>query len=116
NDAPSGANTVITFLEDSAPYVFTISDFGFSDVDGDNFTGIFVNGTPLPGTLLLDPDGAGPQPGAAVVSGQFIQAFQIANGQLSYVPAANNNSDGNDTLYSNLGFQVFDDGGTANLG
>jgi VCBS repeat-containing protein len=112
SDSPSGADKVITLIEDSGAYVFTVADFGFSDVDGDNFTFFGVNSVPFPGTLLLDPDGAGPQPGAPVSSGQFIQAFQIANGQLTYIPAAN----GSGASYSNLSFQVFDDGSTANGG
>ena len=62
NDAPSGTDNTVTIDEDS-PYVFTVADFGFSDVDGNNFTFFVVNGAPFPGTLLLDPDGAGPQPG-----------------------------------------------------
>jgi VCBS repeat-containing protein len=112
NDAPSGADKTITLLEDSGTHVLTVADFGFSDVDGNNFTFFLLNGVPSSGTLFFDPDGSGPQVAAPAFSGQFIQAFQVANGQLFYVPAAN----GNGTPYADFNFQVFDDGGTANGG
>ena len=88
NDAPSGADNVITILEDSA-YVFDFTEFGFSDVDGNNLAAVslVLSG---PGTLEQDPN-----------------TFE-----LRYTPAPDGNGDG----YATISFQVIDDGGTANGG
>jgi VCBS repeat-containing protein len=106
NDAPTGASTTVTTLEDT-PYVFQVGDFGFSDPDdapANAFAAIVVGALPQAGSLTLD--------GQAVVAGQRITVADIAAGLLHFAPAANANGAG----YASFTFQVQDDGGTANGG
>ena len=79
DDAPSGANNNIQITED-VTYTFNAADFGFSDVDGDQFAGVVVNTSPdsAHGYLLRG--------GFAVNAGDTISAAEIAAGMLTYVP------------------------------
>ena len=79
DDAPSGANNNIQITED-VTYTFSAADFGFSDVDGDQFAGVVVNTSPdsAHGYLLRG--------GFAVNAGDTISAAEIAAGMLTYHP------------------------------
>ncbi|MGB7654090.1 MAG: cation transporting ATPase C-terminal domain-containing protein, partial [Novosphingobium sp.] len=110
NDAPLGTSTTVTTLEDT-PYVFQLTDFGYSDAidagstaGADNFANVIIGNTPLAGSLTLN--------GVAVAAGQSVSVTDIAAGLLQLAPVANANG----TSYANFTFQVQDDGGTANGG
>jgi hypothetical protein len=103
NDAPSGANNVVTTLENSA-YVFAASDFGFSDTDGNTLAAVKIASVPTAGVLTNN--------GAAVSAGQTVSTADIAAGLLRFTPVANASGAG----YTSFSFQVQDDGGTANGG
>jgi VCBS repeat-containing protein len=103
NDAPDGADNTITTNEDTA-YKFTASDFGFTDVDGNSLLAVKISSLPAQGALLLN--------GLAVSAYQFVSATDIAAGNLTFVPDANENGGS----YASFTFQVQDDGGTANGG
>jgi VCBS repeat-containing protein len=102
NDAPSGADHVVSAVEDSA-YVFAVADFGFSDPDHHNFASVKVATRPAAGTLLLN--------GSAVQAGDVIAVAEIQAGHLTFLAAANANGTG----YASFTFQVADDSGSANL-
>lgn len=53
NDAPTGTDKTITLLEDSSK-VFAVSEFGFSDVDGNTLSAVIITTLPSAGTLKLD--------------------------------------------------------------
>ncbi len=80
NDAPTGGNQTVTTAEDT-DFVFAVSDFPFSDVDGDPLARVRVNSLPAEGTLLLS--------GVAVTGGQIISAGNIAAGNLRFRPDSN---------------------------
>jgi hypothetical protein len=103
NDAPVGTNKTIGLTEDVS-YVFTASDFGFSDTDANTFSGVVINTLPAAaaGVLRLG--------NTAIAAGAFITAAQIADGSLIFAPTDNSIAD------SSFTFSVQDDGGTANGG
>jgi hypothetical protein len=106
NDAPTGQDTTVSVLED-APYVFSLADFAFSDANdlpANAFIGVRIASLPLQGSLTLA--------GVAVTGNPLIAANLINAGQLVFTPAPNANGTG----YASFGFQVQDDGGTANGG
>ena len=104
NDAPAGADATVSTNEDT-PYVFTATDFGFSDaVEGDDLVAVKITTLPAAGALLLD--------GSAVSAGDFVSLADINGGKLTFAPAANANGSG----YASFTFQVQDDGGIANGG
>ncbi|MDO9002609.1 MAG: DUF4347 domain-containing protein, partial [Aquabacterium sp.] len=106
NDAPAGASTTITTLEDTA-YTFTAADFGFTDANdspANTLSGVRITTLPGAGSLTLN--------GVAVTAGQIISVANINSGLLQYTPAANANGAG----YTSFTFQVQDNGGTANGG
>ncbi|MBI2790487.1 MAG: cadherin-like domain-containing protein [Gammaproteobacteria bacterium] len=107
NDAPSGTDhTVTTLLEDST-YVFSASDFGFSDpIDSPGNTLLAVKITSLPSV------GSFTDNGVLVTLNQFISISDINSGLLQFTPAANANG----ANYANFTFQVQDNGGTTNGG
>jgi hypothetical protein len=129
NDAPLGTSTTVTTLEDT-PYVFQLTDFGYSDANdaasggttsqstspsnnngqvagyvagANNFANVIIGNLPTAGSLLLN--------GTAVTSGQSVAVADIAAGLLQLAPAANANGTG----YANFTVQVQDDGGAAKL-
>jgi Ca2+-binding RTX toxin-like protein len=105
NDAASGTDKTVTASEDTA-YVFSASDFGFSDAtDGDSLSAVKITTLPSDGTLELTGSGT-------VSAGDFITVADIEAGNLTFTPAANANGAG----YATFTFQVQDDGGTANGG
>ena len=104
NDAPAGADSNVTILEDTN-YTFAAADFGFTDPDdspADNLQSVIISSLPAVGTLQLS--------GVPVTAGQNIVVADIPN--LVYVPAADVNGIGADGFT----FRVMDDGGTANGG
>ncbi|WP_230182822.1 Ig-like domain-containing protein [Aquabacterium sp. CECT 9606] len=106
NDAPTGASTTITTLEDTA-YTFGSADFGFvdpNDAPGNALQAVKITTLPSAGTLTLN--------GVAVNAGDFILASDIVAGKLVYTPGA----DGHGAGYASFTFQVQDNGGTANGG
>lgn len=105
NDAPSGTDKTITTLEDTA-YTLTEADFGFSDANdtpADAFTNVIIN-VPSSGTLSLA--------GTAIIAPTTVSLADIQSGKLVFTPAP----DASGIPYSNISFQVQDDGGTANGG
>jgi hypothetical protein len=97
NDAPSGANTTLTFNEDTA-YTFAPGNFGFSDtndVPPNGFAGIVIEAVPSGGVLRV---GA-----TTLVPGNVVADVT----QLQFVPTEN----GRGTPYSVFTFQVRDDAG-----
>lgn len=101
NDAPEGADTVVTLNEDTA-YQFSGADFGFVDTDGHNFQSVTITSVPVRGQLHLS--------GVVVTAGQMIAASSIA--ALEFVPPANANG----ASFDSFTFQVQDDGGVINGG
>ncbi|MBL7563156.1 tandem-95 repeat protein [Legionella bononiensis] len=104
NDAPSGINSSVTTLEDTAK-VFTTSNFAFtdsSDSPANTLQAVKITSLPATGSLTLN--------GVAVTVGQTILATDIAAGLLVFTPASD--------LHGSVtfGFQVQDSGGTANGG
>ncbi|HEX5373935.1 MAG TPA: Ig-like domain-containing protein, partial [Aquabacterium sp.] len=100
NDAPLGSDATVQGTEDT-PYVFSIGDFGFSDLEGHAFVSVTISSLPLGGTLTLD--------GVAVQANDVILSSDIALGKLVFTPTAQANG----TAYAQMGFRVHDDGGVA---
>jgi uncharacterized protein with PIN domain len=98
NDAPDSVDVTKTVLEDGS-YAFSISDFAFSDVNGNGFEGIKITTLPTVGSLTLN--------GTAVTAGQVVAAADI--GGLTWAAA----HDVNGTHAAAFEFQVMDNGGTA---
>jgi hypothetical protein len=91
---PLGGNDEITVNEDQ-PYIFTTSDFTFSDIDGHTFSGILVEELPGAGYLVYA--------GESVVAGQHCDDLSL----LSYLSGENQN--GNN--YTTIKFRVKDSSG-----
>ncbi|QDT35916.1 cadherin-like domain-containing protein [Stratiformator vulcanicus] len=112
NDAPSGSDSTVT-TDEETDYVFSASDFGFSDTDGDALAGVVISTLPANGTLYLDADADGQvDAGEAVVATDEVSVADLTAGQLKFKPAANGNGVG----YDAFTFRVRDDGGTAGGG
>ena len=52
NDAPNSADRLITIAEDTL-YTFSTTDFQYTDVDGDQLSGIIIDSLPEVGILVL---------------------------------------------------------------
>lgn len=104
NDAPRGADGVVTLVEDSM-YQFDGSELGFTD-SGDNnqWHAVIVDSIPVHGALLLN--------GLSVADGTVVSAADILTGQLVYQAEP----DMHGTGYASMSFHVQDDGGTAGDG
>jgi VCBS repeat-containing protein len=102
NDAPTAADGSAT-VDMGAKHTFTTDEFNFQDSHGehDSLTSITITRIPDSGSLTLN--------GHAVTANQVITAADIAAGKLVYTPGP----DGKD---SSFGFEVHDNGGTANGG
>ncbi|HTU10085.1 MAG TPA: M10 family metallopeptidase C-terminal domain-containing protein [Allosphingosinicella sp.] len=96
--APQGANRTINVTEDVL-YVFSQSDFGFSDSDGHGFAGIFLTTAPANGAV-----GVG---GGAIGAGSFVSAATIAAGEFFFEAGLNANG----TNFTSFTFQVRDSSG-----
>jgi microcystin-dependent protein len=107
NDAPDGADKVITLQED-ATYTFTAADFGFSDAgEGNGFLALKVTTLPGSGTLVLGDTTGGSAAPTAVMSGAVIASEFLKF--LMWQPANNANGNG----LASFTFQVIDDGDAA---
>ena len=87
NDAPSGTDNTVTINEDSR-YVFSWSDFGYSDPDNSSNPAIRFISVPTEGTLYLDTDGPGGSLGTALTAGYAFGQAGVQSNWLVYVPAA----------------------------
>lgn len=99
NAAPSGTSGTITATEDT-PHIFGTADFGFGDPDGHALLRVWFDTLPGSGTLLWN--------GAPFAAGDWVDAADIAAGQLSYAPATNASG----SAVASFTFRVQDDGGT----
>ena len=96
NDAPAGTDTTVTTNEDVA-HVFTVANFGFTDVDaGDTLSAVRIDTLPAAGTLTLN--------GVAVAATNVILVADINAGLLQFTPAANQNG----APYTTFTFSVRD--------
>jgi VCBS repeat-containing protein len=99
NDQPSGADKVIEIDEDS-PYTLTLTDFGYSDVDGNAFEGVIFSHPVGGGTLYVD--------GNPMTSETMVYVATIDAGGVVFVPAANATG-----ALGGIAFRVRDGGGQA---
>ncbi|MGM0486139.1 MAG: Ig-like domain-containing protein, partial [Planctomycetota bacterium] len=94
--APTASANTVTTNEDEA-YVFSASDFNFSDVDeGDTLAAVRITSLPTPGSLDFD--------GAGVSEDQEISRDDIEAGELTFTP----DPDENGTDYATFRFKVSD--------
>jgi Ca2+-binding RTX toxin-like protein len=110
NQEPSGTDVTIAI---PPHYALRLSNFGFSDTDGNDLLAVTITTLPTAGTLYYDSNG--PALGghrSAVTAGQSISAADIAAGKLVFVADAGDSG----AAYASLTFQVQDDGGTAGAG
>jgi Ca2+-binding RTX toxin-like protein len=103
NYAPFGTDKTITLIEDGA-YIFTTTDFGFMDTDGNNLSAVKISDLPLFGQLRFN--------GTLFSAGYEVSAADISIGKLTYTPFSNANG----APYSSFAFQIRDNGGTLNGG
>lgn len=100
NDAPIGADAIISGLEDT-PVTLQVADFGFTDpVDSGVFDAILIDQLPSRGALSLD--------GITVGTGDSISVADIARGAVVFSPAENENG----VAYDEFKFRVRDADGT----
>ncbi|MGI9280292.1 MAG: retention module-containing protein, partial [Endozoicomonas sp.] len=96
NDAPDTADTLVISDEDT-PYIFTTSDFTFSDPDaGQTLQSIKVTQLPSAGELLYN--------GSAVTADMEVTRNDLLAGRLRFEPSENENGN----LYASFEFQVGD--------
>ncbi|MCZ8404285.1 VCBS domain-containing protein, partial [Achromobacter xylosoxidans] len=101
NDAPVAADNA-TSVDAGSSHTFTAAEFNFNDgAEGNQLDSVIITRLPTDGTLTLN--------GQAISVNTVVSAADIAAGKLVYTPSAS----GQDTSF---GFQVRDDGGTANGG
>ncbi len=101
NDAPVAADNA-TPVDAGGNHTFTAAEFNFNDgAEGNQLDSVIITRLPTDGTLTLN--------GQAVSINTVVSAADIAAGKLVYTPSAA----GQDTSF---GFQVRDNGGTANGG
>ena len=100
NDSPDSDDNVIAVTED-IQHTFSLTDFPFTDADGDQLAGIVVSSLPEHGILALS--------GSTVAVGSFVPADQIESGNFKFLPTS-------DTATSGFEFQVRDTGGVLNGG
>ncbi len=102
NDLPVALDSIVTTNEDTAK-TFSVSDFPFTDLEGNSIASITVSNLMLAigDTLTVSPSTGA----AAVTNGMTITAAQIAS--LTYRPAANT-SDANGIPRSTFDFTVND--------
>ena len=109
---PDGTDNTISVARDDT-YVFSIGDFGFSDVDGDNLSLVQFTGPASAGTLFIDANNDNVIDGGEAITGTHsVSATVIGNGRLKFQPNAGDSGAG----YATIDFQVIDDGSTANGG
>ncbi|MEZ6135353.1 MAG: VCBS domain-containing protein [Pirellulaceae bacterium] len=112
NDAPSGGDNTVSTLRDT-DYVFSLSDFGYSDVEGDSFTSVYLTTGTTVGTIFVDTNSDGNYDvGEELGGGATVLASDIAAGKLRFAAVAGESGSG----YDSFTFQVIDNGGTTNGG
>lgn len=112
NDAPVGTDNTVSTLRD-VDYTFTASNFGFSDIDGDQFAAVTISSLPTAGTLYIDADGDGKYDiGEEFSVSTSITIGTINAGNLKFHAGEG----GSGSAYATFTFQVQDDGGTDNSG
>ena len=99
NDAPSGADAILTTAEDTA-LVLTAENFGYSDAENISMASVKITTLETVGALKWN-DGSVWQD---VMLNQVITKADIDAGKLTFVPVANANG----TLYDSFGFIVND--------
>ena len=109
NVAPSGTDATVSIPRN---YALRLSNFGFSDTDGNSLAAVRFTTLPTNGTLYYDANGALGGGRVAVTAGQTISAADIAAGKVTFVAAPTATG----TNYASLTFQVQDNGGTAGGG
>ena len=95
NHVPSSTDSSVTILGDTR-YIFTTSDFPFTDIDGDTFQGIKITTLETTGSLKLN--------GADVTLNQVISAADIAANLLTYDSVPGESGD----PYTTFSFKVYD--------
>ncbi|QDT92372.1 hypothetical protein Pan161_40390 [Gimesia algae] len=95
NDAPTSSDKTVATDEDT-PYVFLVTDFAISDVEGSDLAGVRITSLPGAGTLKLS--------GSAVSVNDVIDVDDIGGGLLTFDPAENENGAG----YASFEFKVND--------
>ncbi len=108
NEAPAGADGVSLAIINT-PYTYGSADFGFTDPDdfpANAFSRVKLTTIPAAGRGTLDLSGV------PVSAGQFITVADLNAGALVYTPP----TDVYGLDYTQITFQVEDDGGTANGG
>ena len=103
NSPPAGKAHTVSMLKNTT-YAFKVTDFGFSDPDGNSLFAVKITALPLHGTLSVN--------GVAIRAGQSVSVADIMHGEFKFKPASNAKGIG----YASFLFQVRDNGGTANKG
>ncbi len=101
NQAPVGADSAVTILDNGLPFTLLVKDFPFSDPNDtppNNFSGVMVATLPGAGTLRNN--------GAPVVAAAIVSAADLAAGKLKFTPPPGANG----TPYTSFTFRVQDDG------
>jgi len=98
NDSPTGQNQQRAISEDT-DYVFSLSDFGYTDIENHQLLAVMIEVLPSIGNLSLS--------GTSVAAGDLVLAADIDAGSLVFSPQANANGQ------TVLEFQVVDTGGVA---
>ena len=102
NQAPVSADSSITALEDS-PYVFQVSDFPYTDPDGNPLAQVTL-GQVSSGTLWLDTNGSGMMDSGEVPLGFGAVVISVDLPKLTYLAPANANG----SPLASVTFQVHD--------
>jgi len=100
--APTGTDANVAVTRGTTHFM-TLAEFGFSDVDGNNFESVTITTLPSVGKLVYRPVGG---PAVDVTAGMVISAEDIAAGWLVYKNANGKTS---------FTFQVHDDGASNNI-
>ncbi len=114
-DDPEGTDNSVLFLENTV-YTFTVSDFGYSDVDGDTFTSVVVSNFTYSGvgsgTLYIDVDGNNQYTAGTdtiINAGDTVLVSNISSGDLQFEPEANRSGNS----YLTFDFSVVDSSGAS---
>ncbi len=106
NDAPEGTDRSVA-IKAGASYTFSAADFGFRDPNDSpahTLAAVRISSLPTNGTLYFK--------GVALTAGQIATGYEVAVGELTQLTFVASQSNGT----ASFGFQVRDDGTTANGG
>lgn len=107
NDEPTTSDNTLVLDEDRT-HTFAVTDFAFTDVDGDEFAALIVASLPEGGTLWHGTHAI--TPGDLGEWGYAVPAADLAAGKFTFVPDADRNGS------ISFEYRVQDDGGTAHGG